>query len=159
MAIKNNEKEVPHKGKKKWIVLVVVLIILGAGIYWFLQHGASGEAVPIKKDIELNADNSYLYSLLSQAGITDAMVDVQEKQTLVALTIPSGQEKEDVLFFVYGAATGFSPNAEKVIVHVLTSSNIEEYSVTTENVVKYADGKLTKEEFDNSVAKRTFPLQ
>jgi len=154
----NNSKEIPHKGKKKWIFLII-LIILGATAYWFLQKGSPREAVPIEEDIELNIDNSQLYSLLSEAGITDAMIDIQEKETLIALSIPQGQNKEDVLSFVYGAATGFSPKAEKVTVHILTSSAIEEYSVTTENVVKYADGKLTKEEFDNAVIKQTFSLQ
>src|SRR3989344_6616251 len=158
MEIKNNQKQIPHKGKKKWIFLILLIIIAGA-VFWFLQKGSPGSAVPIEQDIELNPDNSQLYSLLSEAGITDALVDVQEKETLIAITIPQGQNKEDILSFVYGAATGFSPNAEKITVHILTSSAVEEYSVTTENVVKYADGKLTKEEFDNAVIKQTFSLQ
>ena len=154
----NNSKEIHPKGKKKWIFLII-LIILGATAYWFLQKGSPGEAVPIEEDIELNIYNSQLYSLLSEAGITDAMIDIQEKETLIALSIPQVQNKEDVLSFVYGAATGFSHNADKITVHILTQSEVEEYSVTTENVVKYADGKLTKEEFNNAVIKQTFPLQ
>jgi len=157
MEQKNNQKQIPHKGKKKWIFLIILIILAGA-VFWFLQKGSPGEAVQIEEDIELNLDNSQLYSLLSEAGITDALVDVQEKETLIALTIPQGQNKEDVLSFVYGAATGFSPNADKITVHILTQSAVEEYSVTTENVVKYADGKLTKEEFDKTVVKKSFSL-
>src|SRR3989338_1937951 len=157
MEQKNNQKQIPHKGKKKWIFLIILIILAGA-VFWFLQKGSPGEAVQIEEDIELNLDNSQLYSLLSEAGITDALVDVQEKETLIALTIHQGQNKEDVLSFVYGAATGFSPNADKITVHILTQSAVEEYSVTTENVVKYADGKLTKEEFDKTVVKKSFSL-
>ena len=158
MGTKDNQKQIPRKGKKKWIFLILLVIIAGA-VFWFLQKGSPGEAVSIEEDIELNPDNSQLYSLLSEAGITDAMIDVQKKETLIALSIPQVQNKEDVLSFVYGAATGFSHNADKITVHILTQSEVEEYSVTTENVVKYADGKLTKEEFNNAVIKQTFPLQ
>ena len=140
-------------------IFVALIILTGIGVYiYLLSQPAFGpeEPIPVQKDVELNLDNTQLYTILAQAGITNALVDVQEKEVLIALTIPEGQEKEDVLSFIYGTATGYAPTAETITVHVIINNTlIEEYTVTTENVVKYADGKITKEEFDKKVTIKT----
>jgi hypothetical protein len=148
-------------GKKILIGLAIfigIILILLLGGYIYLQtRPGFGPKIPVtpEKDILLNPENAQLYSIFAQAGLEDALVDVKEKEVLVGLSIPDGKNKEDILLFIYGAATGFKATAESVTVHIINKDTIEEYTVKTEDVVLYADGKLTKDEFDNKIIKKT----
>lgn len=136
-----NEK----KGLNKKLIALVIIITVIAALVLFVY-------IPAPSELELNEQNSDIYSLLVAAGIKDALVDVTQKQVIVSYDMPENLGKEASWYYVMGAVAGVAPQSEKLKIQSFVNDKpTEEVTVRIKDIQDYLEGKITDSDFKSKL--------
>ncbi len=128
-----NEK----KGFNKKLIALIIAITAVVAFLLFIY-------VPSQPELELNAQNSDIYSLLVAGGIKNALVDVTQEQVIVSYDLPENIGKEASWYYVMGAVAGVAPNSENLKIQSFVNDEpTEEVTVKIKDIQDYMDGKIT----------------
>lgn len=108
--------------------------------------------IPLPSELELNEQNSDIYSLLVAAGIRDALVDVTREQVIVSYDLPENIGKEESWYYIMGAVAGIAPDSEKLKIQSFVNDKpAEEVAVRIKDIQDYLDGKITESDFKSKL--------
>jgi hypothetical protein len=96
-------------------------------------------------------ETSLIFQALNDGGISDAAVEYQTDQILIAFNKPTGTTEENAAYFALGVASSFAQPEQMLYVQVFSGNDSTTYSVKADTVQKYANGKLNENQLKQAV--------
>lgn len=140
----------PTAKKSRWkrplvIIPVALLLVLTMTLVVLAQPA---EPEP---DLVPNPHSASLYFLLADAGIVDAVVDIQEEYVLVRYNVPPEADPETILYLVLGTTYGAGVGVDTVILQVYVGYEpVEQITVQMRDLALFAEGHIDQPTFEST---------